>query len=167
MRAAALAFMAGAILAGAGAWQYQAARYQATIDAQEAEAARQLSAAISRTRDAERAAQRAANELEARHEQSQQALDQALADNRRLARELGGLRDPGRRPRSDCAVPGTAGAAELPAGGTAGARLSAEATEFLLDFARDADRAAEYARSCREWVTLNRSLDQHWAPAHP
>lgn len=37
-------------------------------------------------------------------------------------------------------------------GGAAGTELSAEASEFLLEFAREADRAAEYANTCHRWI---------------
>lgn len=37
-------------------------------------------------------------------------------------------------------------------GGATGAELSVEASEFLLEFTRDADRAAQYAKTCYDWV---------------
>ena len=38
------------------------------------------------------------------------------------------------------------------ANSSAEGQLSREASQFLLDFAEDADRAAAYANACYEWV---------------
>jgi hypothetical protein len=83
--------------------------------------------------------------------------DATLADNRRLATELGGLRDPGRRPSCGITLSSASTTASQPDNGTTGTELSAEATEFLLEFARSADRAAQYAKTCHDWIQeLNR-----------
>ena len=94
----------------------------------------------------------AAARLDAQHAKHQSELDKALADNRDLARKLGGLRDPGRRPTSSCPVPAATNAASQPAADPAAGRLSDEASEFLLAFSRAADEAAAYARTCHAWV---------------
>ena len=67
------------------------------------------------------------------HKEKEDEIDRLESDNRRLARELGGLRDPGHRPAARCA------ASQAEAGGAGGApepasngRLSDEASEFLL-----------------------------------
>ena len=49
-------------------------------------------------------------------------------------------------------MPTASTTASQPEGGTTGAELSAEASEFLLEFARDADRAAQYAQTCSFWI---------------
>lgn len=153
----ALVALAVGLAAGAlGSWyltaEYKDGVWGKAVSDQKVEAAAELQAATDRAVKAERRNVELANDLEVKHEQNQQRLDRALSDNRRLARELGGLRDPGRRPGGDCPVPAGSQAAGEPDGGTAGARLSAEASEFLLEFARDADRAAEYAGTCRAWI---------------
>ncbi|UAW07567.1 hypothetical protein AIIMSPlu_005 [Pseudomonas phage AIIMS-Plu-RaNi] len=87
------------------------------------------------------------------HKEKEDEIDRLEADNRRLARELGGLRDPGHRPAARCA------AAPAEAGGAGGApdpasdgRLSDEATEFLLTEARRADEVANWAGTCWRWL---------------
>ena len=98
-----------------------------------------------------------ADQLEVKHVESERELDKALSTNRRLARELGGLRDPGRRPSCGGTVPTDPTTSSQPETGSTGAELSAEASEFLLEFARDADRAAQYAKTCYDWTQqLNR-----------
>jgi len=49
-------------------------------------------------------------------------------------------------------VPSGSTTAGQPEGGTTGTELSAEASEFLLEFAREADRAAQYAKTCYDWT---------------
>jgi hypothetical protein len=49
-------------------------------------------------------------------------------------------------------VPTDSTTASQPEGGATGTELSAEASEFLLEFARDADRAAQYASTCSAWI---------------
>ena len=71
---------------------------------------------------------------------------------RRRADSLGRLRDPGRATACRPAVPATSGPTSGPVADATGGDLSAEATEFLRDFARDADRAAVYANACHGWI---------------
>lgn len=124
----------------------------ASIGQQKVEAARQLQEATDKALASERGNVAKANKLEKDNVQKQTALDGILADNHRLAAELGGLRDPGRRTSCDSAVPtGTGGTGNAAVGSSEG-RLSAEASQFLLDFARDADRAAQYANTCHDWI---------------
>ena len=139
-----------------GGWWVTSDYYQAK---QSALAARmQTAAAIELRQATERAiaAERKNNELatglEVKHAQTRQQLDQVLADNRRLVRELGGLRDPGARPDGCGTVPTTTPGTGLAVRPAATGRLSDQAAEFLLEFARDADRAAEYAATCHAWV---------------
>ena len=75
---------------------------------------------------------------------------------RRRADSLGRLRDPGRTTPCKPAVPATAGPTRNAAADATGGDLSEEATEFLRDFARDADRAAVYATACHGWVVKQR-----------
>lgn len=156
-----IALAIGVLIGSLGAWyftaKYKDATWTASIDKQKSEAATQLQAATERALAAERKNTALSDKLEKQHVESTQKLDGVLADNRRLARELGGLRDPGRRPSCGGAVPETSTATGQPEGGATGAELSAEASEFLLEFARDADRAAQYAQTCHTWIQqLNR-----------
>jgi hypothetical protein len=91
-------------------------------------------------------------QLEKTNVEAVQKVGSALAANRRLVRELGGLRDPGGRP--GCTGPDP-GASATPSGltdATPSARLSREAEEFLLTEAARADLAAEYAKTCHEYA---------------
>lgn len=151
-----LALIAAIVLGAFGSWwvtsDYYQARFDAAVGRQKAEASKALVEATDRAVAAERKHNQLAQTLEVSHAQNRQKLDSALADNRRLARELGGLRDPGYREGGNCTVPaspaGTGIAIRQPATG----RLSAEASDFLLEFARDADRAAQYASLCHDWI---------------
>ena len=150
--AAAIGLGAGAL----GSWyltaEYKDASWTASIEKQKVEAAEQLQAATDRAISAERRQNELATQLEVKHVESERELDKALSTNRRLARELGGLRDPGRRPSCGGTVPTDSTTSTQPETGTTGAELSAEASEFLLEFARDADRAAQYATTCSFWI---------------
>ena len=150
--AAVIAFLLGAASAGTVVYRYEEATWTAAIEKQKREAAELLQvktlevAAIERGRAAVNA------QLERDHEDHRNRIEAALADNRRLADQLGGLRDPGRRPGGCRPVPGAAGSAGPAQDGSAEGGLSAEASRFLLEFAAEADRAAEYAGICREWA---------------
>lgn len=151
-----LAAILGLGVGALGSWyltaKYKDASWTASIEKQKVEAAEQLQAATDRAISAERRQNELATQLEVKHVESERELDKALADNRRLARELGGLRDPGRRPSCSSPVPADSTTSGQPESGTTGTELSAEASEFLLEFARDADRAAQYALTCRAWI---------------
>lgn len=156
LKVAAIALAIGLGAGALGSW-YLTAKYKDSVWGkavadQKVEAAAQLQAATQRAIEAERRHNALADQLEVKHAENQQALDRVLADNRRLARELGGLRDPGRRPSCGGSVSTAAAATSESEGGTAGTELSAEASEFLLEFAREADRAAQYAKTCYDWV---------------
>lgn len=155
LKVTAIALAIGLGAGALGSW-YLTAKYKDSVWGkavadQKVEAAAQLQAATQRAIEAERQHNALANKLEVANAQNRKKLDSVLAENRRLARDLGGLRDPYSL-ASGCtlsAKPDTAsGLAPTPAPG----RLSNEASEFLLDFAREADRAAEYAATCYDWV---------------
>lgn len=156
IRAMMLASVAGLLLGAFGSWyltaEYKDSKWVAAIEKQKVDAAKKLQAATGRAILAERRQNELANQLEVKHVESERQLDKVLADNRRLARELGGLRDPGRRPSCGGSVPTDPNSAGQPEGGPTGAELSDEASEFLLEFARDADRAAQYAQTCHAWI---------------
>lgn len=145
-----------AVWGAAGSWwltaEYKDNKWKAKVEAQKVEAARQLQEATQKVIEIERKNNVIATQLEINNAEQQTKLDRALSDNRRLAAQLGGLRDPGRRESCTSALPATARASQQPASAASEGRLSAEASEFLLEFARDADRAAQYANSCYDWI---------------
>ena len=156
LRTAIIALAIGLGAGAIGSWyltaEYKDASWTASIEKQKVKAAEELQAATDRAISAERRQNELATQLEVKHVESERELDKALSTNRRLARELGGLRDPGRRPSCSGSVPTDSTTASQPESGAAGAELSTEASEFLLEFARDADRAAQYASTCSAWI---------------
>lgn len=152
--AALAAFLAGSSLSWYLTSSYKQTQCDAKIEAASALIAKASQKATETALQQERAAVLQLNTLEVEHATVRQSLDQLARENRRLATELGGLRDPGRS-RRDGAVQGTAAVSGEPVGpADAGAKLSDEATAFLLGFAEDADRAASYAAACRDWATV-------------
>lgn len=158
IKAASIALAIGTLSGAISAWyltaEYKDNRWQAQIAKQKTEASGALTKAIERVIDAERRSNEIATQIGRIHAESEREIDKALADNRRLVRELGGLRDPGRR--QSCPDPVSAGATATgnSAQQATGSELSGEASEFLLEFAADADRAAHYAITCHNWVRL-------------
>lgn len=145
-----------AMWSAAGSWwltaEYKDNKWEAKVSAQKVEAAKQLQAATEKVIETERKHNAIATQLEIQNAEKQSTLDRTLADNRRLAAQLGGLRDPGRRTSCAAADSATGATAQQPPAQASDGRLSAEASEFLLEFARDADRAAQYANTCYEWI---------------
>lgn len=142
----------GALGSGLAVKRYVNNAWTAKLSTQKSEAATALQKATDRAIKAERAQNQLATELEIQSELNKNRLNDAYRSNTALATQLGGLRDPGRRPGGSCPNPAPTGSATQPAGEAGGATLSAEATQFLLDFARDADSAAEYANTCYSWI---------------
>ena len=145
-----LAAVASAALSAWGTWTFLDARHESEIQSIRADAALAIEAATQRAVEVERAHNQLATKLEVQHEKATRQLAAIRADNRRLSAELGGLRDPFAAPA--CPVSTAAGGTVDPAAAAATGRLSDEAAEFLLGFAYDADRAAEYASTCYQWV---------------
>lgn len=152
MLGAVVAAIAGAI---AGWWitdDILTSKHEAQIQRMRLDAANALQAATDRAIQAERDAISLALKLEVQSAENKQKLDSVLTDNRRLARELGGLRDPFAKPAGGCTMPASPAGSGLAVPAPAPGRLSDEASEFLLEFAREADRAAEYANTCHRWI---------------
>lgn len=159
-----LAALLGIAVGSLGSWwltaEYKDSVWGKAVSDQKVAAGKALQAETEKVLSAEREARRLNDEMEKQHVESSAKIERTLADNRRLARELGGLRDPGRRSSGACAAPGAAEATGVPAGETAGAELSGasesflspEASEFILELAADADRAATYANTCHKWL---------------
>lgn len=150
-----IALAVGLCVGALGSWyltaEYKGAKWGKAVEQKKKEAAETLQAETEKVLAAERKNTELNNQLEKTHAEQSRKIESALADNRRLARELGGLRDPGRRPSCGGTQAGV-GAAPDPAGAATGGELSAEASEFLLEFAAEADRAAEYAQTCHSWA---------------
>lgn len=156
--AAVLGLVVGATGSGLLVKRYVNNAWLVKIDKQKLEAANQLQTATVRAVKAERAQTEIATELEIQHELGKQKLDDTYRDNRALSTELGGLRDPGRRPGGSCPTGATAGAAQQPACEATGTALSATASNFLLEEAKLADVAAEYASTCYAWLQRLKGL---------
>lgn len=151
-----IACVASLALGATSSWwltaEYKDNKWIAKVEAQKVEAARQLQEATEKVIELERQRNQIATKLEIQNAAKQTELDKALSDNRRLANQLGGLRDPGRRQSCPTALPNATNSTQQPVDASSDARLSAEATEFLLEFAREADRAAQYAGTCYQWL---------------
>ena len=147
--------LASALAAGAlSAWgtaTFLSASHDAEIQSIRAAAAEQYAAATQRAVEIERAHADLATKLEVQHEKATRQLAAIRADNRRLAAAAGGLRDP-YPVAPTCPLPADTGSTVDPAATATVGRLSDEASQFLLEFAYDADRAAEYANTCYKWV---------------
>ena len=156
LQSAAIAFGAGMVLSIPLTWyvtaEYKDALHTAAVSRQQAEAALVLQQETEKVIAAERRTAKLKDELEIQHAKSIEQVNAILADNRRLAARLGGLRDPGRRESCNSPVPSAGKTAGVNPEPSAEGRLSSEATEFLLEFAADADRAAVYAQTCHEWA---------------
>lgn len=149
--AGAAGLLLGAIISGIATQNYVDNKWNALVALQKEAAARILQDETEKVLKTERINNELNNRLEVTHAEAQDTIDRTLADNRRLAQQLGGLRDPGRRQSCSRAPAGNNPAAN-PAASAAESRLSAEANEFLLTLAADADRAAEYALTCHAWA---------------
>ena len=156
LQSMAIAFAAGALLSVPLTWyataEYKDALHTAQISKQKAEAAHVLQQETEKVIAAERKTAKLKDELELQHAKSLEQVNTIMAENKRLARSLGGLRDPGRRESCNGTLPSTGKTPGLDSDPTSEGRLSSEATEFLLEFAAEADRAAIYAQTCHEWA---------------
>lgn len=149
--AAGAAFAVGS---GASWWitaDYKESKYKAILAQIQVEALQAVQASAERALAAERAHNEIASTLEVQYVEYQQNLNQVRLDNQRLADELGGLRDPHSAASGGSVSPAAAAASGIKECAPS-ARLSVEATRFLLEFAAQADRAAAYAKTCQQWI---------------
>jgi hypothetical protein len=144
------------VVSSLGTWKvtadYKDNKWSAVVAEQSIAASKALLAATTRTSEIERTYSAIATDLEARAVESSKRLDEEMATNRTLARKLRGLRDPFSKSTCRSAMPGTTQLTGPADDSSAEGRLSDEASEFLLNFARDADTAAQYANTCHQWV---------------
>jgi hypothetical protein len=152
-----IAFIFGVIAGGSAAWivasKFGEARLLAAKLSHEKEVGALAAEALKqseRVLEFERTQRILVSEIEERYEKEKARLTTEAVDARALADRLGGLRDPGktttiRVPRSDCPeVSSRCGAGD--------AKLSREASEFLLALGESADRDANLARECVRWA---------------
>lgn len=155
LQAIGIASIAAFLIGASSTWYFTAtykdARWSAQVEAARAEAAELVQRETASTIKKEREARLLLNTLEVQHETVRQSLDHVSRENRRLVAQLGGLRDPGAASRRSAVSNSTAETGHDAGTTDTGARLSAEAEEFLLTFAEDADRAAHYAATCKAW----------------
>ncbi len=150
------AALAGLLLGGSSAWyftaSYKDAVWSAATNKLQVDAADLLQEETVKAIKIEREASIKVRELEAQHVREEKDLAVIERRNRQLATELGGLRDPGRRPSCPDAVsttPTSAGSAEK---ATDSGYLSAEASGVLLDAAAEVDALANYALMCYQYI---------------
>jgi hypothetical protein len=145
------AFIAGALPAWWITADYKESKYQTIIATMRIDAADKLQEATLKAINAEREHNRIAQQLEVASNEIRTKLDEALADNLRLASEFSGLYDRNAT-AGDCPVPGntsTPGSAPKP---SPGVKLSDNLAGLLLREARRADEAAAYAKTCYDWI---------------
>lgn len=97
----------------------------------------------------ERKAQEQVTAIEVAYHDQTITVNTLAADNRRLADELGGLRDPYAASK-DAGVTTSCSPCK-PCDG----KLSTEASKFLLELTEEADRLRAYADTCYKWVSRN------------
>ena len=153
-----ISFLIGSVTSFYFTSRYKDAVWQGIINEQKIEAARILQESTENVIRVEREQNEIRSRLEVAHAQSQKKMDNILVINRTISRALGGLRDPGAS-RTSCknTMPSTSSTPRTSINEAPRNRLSNEATEFLLEFARDADRASEYAKVCHDW---SRSIER-------
>jgi len=166
IKSALIALIVGLLVGALGAWvltgRYKDAQWQHAIDKQKSEAATELKALTDKAIAKDKEVATLKDQLEKNDVQAQQTISSTLTDNRRLAAQLGGLRDPGRRASCPGTVPASPSTPSIDPASATGSQLSEEASQFLLDFAADADRAAQYARTCHDWaVKLPQAYQLH------
>jgi hypothetical protein len=145
----------GLLVGSVSSWyltaSYKNAKCDALVAGTAAQTSKALAIATERVIRLEREAVIVKDAIERKDHEQRAQVEQTLADNRKLARQLGGLRDPGFKSNS-CALPAGTNTPGSATDSTSRGQLSDEATEFLLEFAADADRVASYAKTCHEWV---------------
>jgi hypothetical protein len=128
-------------------------RYEAAIQKQKAEAAKVLLDETNKVRDLERRVGLLNNHIEVEHARRDKELQDERRRLERLARERGGLRDPGRGGAGrDCSPGGDRPTSGGGAGAASGAELSAEASGFLHQLAAEADAVVAQYLTCQGYV---------------
>jgi len=92
-------------------------------------------------------------EMENKNVENKKKINDLYIINRNLSKQYGGLRDPGRTISGvGDQLSAASNTAEYTKNTAYERRLSNEASEFLLEYGKNADEVAEYANICHEWV---------------
>lgn len=142
----------GALPTGYFMYQYTNNKWIASTEKLKNESLALLQQATEKARRVERENSKLASKIDVVHAKAEKQIHETLAENRRLVYSLGGMRDPGCREGGTDDVPGTSTASISSAGCAPGNKFSDQTTEFLLGFAEEADSAANYAKTCYEWI---------------
>lgn len=150
------ALAAGLLLGSGFAWwatsNYKDASWQASVMKQEVDAANILREALERAVKAERENGIYSARLETQYHENMEKQQELGRRNQRLARERGGLRDPGRRASSQCPVSGENAGAQHPQEAAALATLSPPLERFLWSWADDGALLDEYTSTCYRYA---------------
>lgn len=145
-----------ALASSGGTWwltsTYKDASWRASVMKQEIEASKVLRDALTRAIQAERDNGIYSARLETQHYEHTRQQEEFGRRNRSLARELGGLRDPGRRTSGQCPVPSENASAGVAPEKTAGVRLSSELQQFLFTVEDAGAALEEYAMTCYQYA---------------
>lgn len=153
IKTASISFLLGASISFYFTANYKDSVWLGVLNEQKIEAARILQEETENVIRQEREQNEIKTRLEIAHVESQKKLDNILVINRNISNSIGGLRDPGAS-REGCksSLPATIKSARPSSNTTTSNRLSNAASEFLLEYARQADRSAEYAKVCHAWA---------------
>lgn len=143
-----IGLLSGAVGGGYFTYSFVTARWEAATERLKSESAVLLQQSTEKAMRIERVYAANARKRDIEHAKSQKLLNEQTVETRRLVYAAGGLFDPGCGQGGSNDVPGTPGSTSRPAGCPAPTRLSNETTEFLLNFAAEADAAANFARTC-------------------
>lgn len=148
------------VVSGSVVWRmttnYQETKWENVILEKESVSNKVLRDTLEQVRQIEKQHALITTQLEIKNGQLKEQIDSIYTENRRLTRDLNGMRDPGVR-ATRCAVPTASPTASGSDDQTTGARLSDEASEFLLTFANDSDKVALYAQTCYKWISKSES----------
>lgn len=156
--------IAGAIvlaLACGGTWHftksYYVNKYEAQISKTQSDHDKKVSELTNEKLEIERQLGESRNEIDVEHNKAIEDLNARIES---LRRDNVRLRDPGAS-KTSCSAPRDPGATGSSSEGdeTAGL-LSRQASEFLWDFAGEADRTLEELRSCKKWVDEVRRISE-------
>lgn len=151
--AATVGVVSGALIAGCTVWQILSARHDSEVAQMLKASADAIAFANKEALTKERAARAEVERLEVQSNERKTELDALARENRRLA----GIVDSGGLCKQTSSGVPRGDSAAVSADGTASAG-NAAGTSRLAETAHRADLAAEYARTCYEWI---KSLKQN------
>ncbi len=132
-------------------------KYEAQIAKTQSEHDKKVTDLTNDKLDLERQLGETRNEIEVEHNKAIEDLNARIES---LRRDNVRLRDPGAS-KTSCSAPRDPGATGGSSDGDeATGLLSRQATEFLWDFAGEADRTLEELRTCKRWVDEVRRINE-------